>query len=190
MLGNFAGTSTFGGGNLTVYATESTDGFTLESWLFLSVVHKAQGLNPFTARWLGVLYSDSLINSDLAIIQYNIVGVKLDLHINDFYAVSSSSAADDYAYSPGQGSDDVYTVLTAYESSSYMVGSYKRKYSTGDMNRDVILSNGASLYCVIYGNTLAFSTFGQVDQFCFNFTLQTEYSSYFRQTSSTSVTTQ
>lgn len=29
LLGNFAGTSSFGGGNLTVYATESTDGFTL-----------------------------------------------------------------------------------------------------------------------------------------------------------------
>lgn len=29
LLGNYAGTSTFGGGNLTVYATESTDGNSL-----------------------------------------------------------------------------------------------------------------------------------------------------------------
>ncbi len=70
--------------------------------------------------------------------------------------------------------------MTAYDSSSYMVGSYKRKYETGDTNRDDILVNGASTYCVIYGNSLAFSSYGYSDRFCFNFTLSTQYSSYFR----------
>ena len=77
--------------------------------------------------------------------------------------------------------------MTAYDSSNYMVGSFKRKYSTGDGNRDTILSEGPNTFCVIYGNALAFGSFAQLDKYCFNFKLQTQYSSNFRQTSSTSV---
>jgi hypothetical protein len=126
----------------------------------------------------------------MAIIQYNTVGISLDIHINDYYSVSSTSAADDYSYTSQQGSTDVFTVLTAYDPSSYFVGSFKRKLQTGDLNRDIILSEGDSTYCVIYGNSLSFVTFAQADKFCFNFTLQTEYTSFFRQTSSTSVNVQ
>jgi hypothetical protein len=118
------------------------------------------------------------------------VGVKLDLHITDYYAVSETSASADLLYTIGQGSNDVFKVLTAYDSSGYMVGSFKRKMSTGDVNRDIILSAGESTYCVIYGNSLAFSTFSQADKFCFTYTLTTQYSSIFRQTSSTSVPVQ
>lgn len=149
-----------------------------------------QGLNPFVPRWLGILYNDSMTNSDMAVIQYNTVGVILDIHINDFYVVNSSYAQDDSNYVIGQGSSDVMSVLTAYDSSNYFVGSFKRKYSTGDVNRDTILSSGVSTYCVIYGTSLAFSTFTQSDQFCFTFTLTTEYTSFFRETSSTSVNLQ
>lgn len=126
----------------------------------------------------------------MAIIQYNTVGVSLDIHINDYFSVSATSAAPDMSYTTGQGSDDVVTVLTAYDASSYMVGSFKRKFSTGDINRDIILSDGDSRYCIIYGNSLVFTTFAQADKFCFNFTLATEYTSLFRQTSSTSVPVQ
>lgn len=70
MLGNYAGTSLFGGGNLTLYATKSTDGSTTEPWVFLSVVHKQQGLSPFTAKWIGVTYEDSLTKTDLGMISY------------------------------------------------------------------------------------------------------------------------
>lgn len=104
--------------------------------------------------------------------------------------MSETSANSDLLYSVGQGSNDVVTVLTAYDSSSYFVGSLKRKYSTGDLNRDIILSSGENTYCVIYGNSAAFTTFTQVDKFCFNFSLTTQYSSIFRQTSSTSVPVQ
>ena len=69
-MGNYAGTTLFGGGNLTLYATKSTDGPTTEPWLFLSVVHKQQGLSPFRARWIGVKYLDSLTETDLAMISY------------------------------------------------------------------------------------------------------------------------
>jgi len=70
LLGNYAGTSVIGGGNLTFYATKSTDGWTPESWLFLSVVHKQQRLTPFSSKWLGITYSNSLIGIDLALFSY------------------------------------------------------------------------------------------------------------------------
>ena len=139
-----------------------------------------QGLNPFAPRWLGILYGDSMTNNDMAVIQYNTVGVSLDIHINDFYVTNASYALDDRNYVTGQGSNDVTSVLTAYDSSNYLVGTFKRKYSTGDVNRDMVVSSGASTYCVIYGNSLAYSTFTQSDKFCFNFTLTTEYTSFFR----------
>ena len=190
MLGNFAATSTFGGGNLTVYATESYDGNALEIWLFLAVVHKAQGQSAFSPKWIGMIYNNSLVNADLAIIEYSTIGVSLDIHIDDYYATSPTSAARDSTYSVNQGSQDVVTVLTAYDSSAYFVGSFKRKFSTGDTNRDFIVNSNDNQYCFIYGNALAFSTFAQNEQICFNFTLTTEYSSNFRQSSSTSVNTQ
>lgn len=56
LLGNWAATSLFGGGNLTVYATESSDEATFEPWLFLGIVHKQQGLTPYEGRWIGVTY--------------------------------------------------------------------------------------------------------------------------------------
>lgn len=43
---------------------------------------------------------------------------------------------------------------------------------------------------MVYGNALAFNTFAPADKFCFNFSLLTQYSSIFRQTSSTSVPVQ
>jgi hypothetical protein len=190
MLGNFAATSTFGGGNLTVYATESYDGNALETWLFLSVVHKVQGLSAFSPKWIGVLYNTSLINVDMALIEYSTEGVNLDIHINDYYAVSSSSAAKDNTYVVQQGSQDVVSVLTAYDATSYFVGSFKRKYSTGDTNRDQIITSNENTYCFIFGNSLAFSSFVQVETQCFPFTLTTEYSSNFRETSATSVNVQ
>jgi hypothetical protein len=68
LLGNYAGTTLIGGANLTFYATESTEGWSTESWLFMSVVHKQQGLNPYTNRWLGVTYADSLVSADLTLL--------------------------------------------------------------------------------------------------------------------------
>jgi hypothetical protein len=154
------------------------------------VVHKAQGLNPFSPKWLGILYSNSLVNNDMAIIQYKTVGVVLDLNINDYYVVSATSAASDYSYVVNQGNNDCETVLTAYDSSAYFVGSYKRKFYTGDTNRDVVLNNGPNTYCFIYGDALAFTTFKQEEKVCFDFDLVTEYTSNFRESSSTSVNVQ
>ena len=141
MLGKFAGTSTFGGGNLTVYATESYDGNALQTWLFLTVIHKSSSSSVFTPKWLGILYGSGLANVDMAIVEYTTVGISLDIHIDDYYVVNSSYAAKDDSYTPNQGSQDVVTVMTAYDSSSYLVGSYKRKFLTGDVNRDTDIVN-------------------------------------------------
>ena len=81
-------------------------------------------------------YNTSLVNADLAIVEYDTVGVNLDIHIHDYYATSASSAATDSSYVVNQGSPDLVTVLTAYDASAYFVGSFKRKFSTGDVNRD------------------------------------------------------
>lgn len=135
------------------------------------MVLKAQGLNPFSPKWLGVLYSDSLNNNDLSIIQYNTQGVSLDIHIGDYYIVNSSYAATDGSFLINQGGNDISTVLTAYDSSAYIVGSYKRKFQTGDINRDIIVSSGTNNFCFIYGNSLAFSSFVQAEKNCFSFSL-------------------
>jgi hypothetical protein len=124
-------------------------------------VHKAQGLSAFSPKWIGMTYSNSLVNADLAIVEYSTVGVSLDVHIDDYYATSATSAARDISYVTNQGSQDILTVMTAYDASAYFVGSFKRKYSTGDVNRDVIVTSGDNTYCFIYGNALAFSTFTQ-----------------------------
>jgi len=94
----------------------------------LAVVHKAQGQSAFSPKWIGMTYNTSLVNADLAMIQYHTVGVSLDIHIDDYYATSASSAAKDNNYVVNQGSQDLVTVLTAYDSSAYFVGSFKRKY--------------------------------------------------------------
>lgn len=126
----------------------------------------------------------------MAVIQYKTVGVVLDLNINDYYAVSATSAASDFSYVINQGNNDCETVLTAYDSSAYLVGSYKRKFFTGDTNRDIVLTNGPSTYCFIYGDGLVFTTFRQEEKVCFDFDLVTEYTSNFRESSSTSVNVQ
>jgi len=85
-------------------------------------------LNPFSPKWIGILYSNSLSNNDLAIIQYDTEGVSLDIHIGDYYTLNNSYANTDASFIINQGSNDVMTVMTAYNSASYMVGSYKRKF--------------------------------------------------------------
>ena len=83
-----------------------------------------------------MLYNTSFNYADMALIQYTTIGVNLDIQIKDYYAVNASFSNADDKYVVGQGSQDLMTVLTAYDSSSYFVGSFKRKFLTGDVNRD------------------------------------------------------
>ena len=68
------------------------------------MVHKAQGLNAFSPKWIGSTYSNSLVNNDMAIIQYKTIGVKLDVHVNDYFIVNSTFADNDKNFVTGQGS--------------------------------------------------------------------------------------
>jgi hypothetical protein len=115
LLGNYAGTSLFGGANLTFYATKSTDGGTTEPWLFLSVVHKQQGLSPFKAKWIGVTYTDSLSQIDLTMISYEMINFKVQVNTRDMYAETSTYAKEDKLFTVKQGGNDVVKVYGAYD---------------------------------------------------------------------------
>lgn len=71
-------------------------------------------------------------------------------------------------------------VYGAYDETGYLVASFKRKFSTGDVNRDTILEGAESRYCFIYGNSLAYNEFVQPEKQCIDFTLKTNYLSNFR----------
>lgn len=60
-----------------------------------------------------------------------------------------------------QGGNDVVKVYGAYDETGYFAASYKRKFSTGDVNRDMIIEGGESRFCLIYGNSLAYVGFAQ-----------------------------
>lgn len=100
--------------------------------------------------------------------------------MSDYYAVNSTYAAKDNSFGVNQGSQDVVKVLSAYNPVKYFVGSLKRKYSTGDLNRDQIVISSDNTYCFVYGDSLDFSMFTQIQTQCFNFTLTTQYVSNFR----------
>ena len=68
LLGNYGVTTLIGGSNMTMYITESTEGADFAPWVFVSFVFKQQGLNPFTGKWIGVTYEDSLANTDMTLV--------------------------------------------------------------------------------------------------------------------------
>jgi len=43
-----------------------------------------------------------------------------------------------------QGGKDVIKTYGAFDSAGYFVGSFKRKFSTGDINRDSVLDIGTN----------------------------------------------
>jgi hypothetical protein len=77
------------------------------------------------------------------------------------FAPNSSFAQQDQLYVINQGSNDVIKIYGAFSSTSYFIASYKRKLSTGDVNRDSIITDKANRFCFIYGNGLAYSSFAQ-----------------------------
>lgn len=104
------------------------------------------------------------------------------------WAETSISAKEDQSYTVNQGGNDVVKIYGAYDSSSYLIASYKRKWSTGDLNRDIILTGGQSRYCFIYGNSLSFLAFTQLEKACLDFSLKTNYLSNFRVATKNSTT--
>lgn len=98
----------------------------------------------------------------------------------DMYISNSSYAAEDLNYVDNQGGTDVFENLGGAISGGYMVALYKRKFKTGDNNRDINITAGDNFYCFILGRTWTFSTFIYEDRVCMNLTLTTSYYSNFR----------
>ena len=94
-------------------------------------------------------------------ISYEMINYTVQVGTRDMYAETSTSAQEDKSYTVKQGGNDVVKVYGAYNETGYLVASFKRKFSTGDVNRDTIIENGESRYCFIYGNALAFDRFVQ-----------------------------
>lgn len=90
LLGNYAGTATLNSNNLTVYAAESTMYYSVEPWLFLTVVNQQQGLSIFQPRWMGVSYTNSMTNSDMAVIEFI-----RDVLIRDVWSVNHTAPLND-----------------------------------------------------------------------------------------------
>ena len=77
------------------------------------------------------------------------------------YATDSSNALDDYDYVLNQGGGDVFENLGGVDESAYMISLLKRKFQTGDNNRDRNISAGANTFCFILGDAFAFTSFVQ-----------------------------
>ena len=73
------------------------------------------------------------------------------------YMKNSSYAADDYDYPTLQGGDDVTENLGGVNSTKYMVALYKRKLSTGDVNRDNEITSGENKFCFLLGDEWLFT---------------------------------
>lgn len=61
-----------------------------------------------------------------------------------------------------------------------MVGLYKRKFLTGDNNRDIDISAGENTFCFLLGDAFAFTDFTFEERICLNLNLATSYYSNFR----------
>lgn len=75
----------------------------------------------------------------MGIVEYATRNFELKVHIHDYFIKNSTSAKNDYDYVDYQGGNDIIRLSGALQSSSYLVASYKRKFSTGDVNRDTVI---------------------------------------------------
>lgn len=146
----------------------------------MGFVHKQQGLTPYTGRWIGVTYEDSLTNVDLTVIDYTTRNFLKEVHITDMYATNSTYAVDDYDYPLNQGGDDITENMGGVDEAGYMIALYKRKFETGDNNRDRNITAGANEFCFILGDDFAYTTFTQSERVCLTLNLATSYYSNFR----------
>ena len=96
------------------------------------------------------------------------------------YATDSSNAMDDYDYVLNQGGNDVFENLGGVDESAYMIALLKRKFQTGDNNRDRNITAGANTFCFILGDNFVYTSFVQAERVCLQFNLTTSYYSNFR----------
>lgn len=56
-----------------------------------------------------------------------------------YFPPAANLPADDVTFTTNQGSDDIITIMGGIDLSSYFIATFKRKFSTGDINRDIVL---------------------------------------------------
>lgn len=78
----------------------------------------------------------------MAMISYEMINFKVQVGTRDMWAETYRVAKGDKEYTVRQGGYDVVKVYGAYDETGYLVASFKRKFSTGDINRDTILDTG------------------------------------------------
>lgn len=61
-----------------------------------------------------------------------------------------------------------------------MVALYKRKFRTGDNNRDKNITAGSNQFCFLLGSSWAYSNYIYNERICLNLTINTSYYSNFR----------
>lgn len=151
--------------------------YSVEPWLFLTVVNQQQGLSVFTPKWLGIAYLNSMTNSDMAVVDY--LG---DVLIRDAWSVNHTAPLNDTQYVANPGAYDLIKVNGGYDASTYLIASYCRKYATGDLNRDTVISSGNNTFCFVSGESTAMnrSTSYHTSLACINFTLTTPMAATFR----------
>lgn len=96
------------------------------------------------------------------------------------FITNSTYAARDGSYIVNQGANDVYLNYGAFDPTAYLVCLFKRKFQTGDINRDTDVVSGNNTFCFILGNNIAYSSFTQTQRVCLNLSLTTSYYSNFR----------
>lgn len=70
-------------------------------------MHKQQGLTPYSGKWIGITYEDSLSETDMTLIDYNYRDFTTQVHILDMYITDSTLAKEDLDYVTDQGGDDI-----------------------------------------------------------------------------------
>ncbi len=107
----------------------------------------------------------------------------------DMYIMNNSYALKDIDYVVNQGGTDVFQNLGGASDGEYMVSLFKRKFKTGDNNRDINITSGSNVYCFYLGSSWAYTNFTYDNRICLPLSLKTSYYSNFRVSSSTSTET-
>lgn len=98
----------------------------------------------------------------------------------DMYITNATYADLDLNYVVGQGGNDIYENLGGVLDEAYTVALYKRKFRTGDNNRDKNITAGPNQFCFLLGHTWAYVNFTYADRTCLNLSINTSYYSNFR----------
>lgn len=98
----------------------------------------------------------------------------------DMFIVNGTYVKKDIDFVQNQGGTDVFQNLGGASDTEYMVALYKRKFKTGDNNRDINVTNGNNVYCVYLGTSWNYINFTYDNRICLPLVVNTSYYKNFR----------